>query len=57
MLNPGLRDKAHALWGVPLKINERVIGVLIIGFQKPYQWLPTELELFRGSGRSFGPGD
>ena len=40
-------SKAHALWGVPLKINERVIGVLIIGFQKPYQWLPTELELFR----------
>jgi signal transduction histidine kinase len=47
VLNPGLRDKARSLWGVPLKINERVIGVLIIGFQKPYQWLPTELELFR----------
>ena len=47
LLNTGLRDKAHALWGVPLKLNDRVIGVLIIGFDKPYQWLPTELELFR----------
>jgi signal transduction histidine kinase len=47
LLNTGLRDKAHALWGVPLKINDKVIGVLIIGFEKPYQWLPTELELFR----------
>ena len=35
------------MWGVPLKINEAVIGVLIIGFEKPYHWLPTELELFR----------
>ena len=32
---------------MPLKISDRVIGVLIIGFEKPYQWLPTELELFR----------
>jgi len=47
LLNMQLRGKAHALWGVPLKINEHVIGVLIIGFEKPYQWLPTELELFR----------
>jgi signal transduction histidine kinase len=47
ILNPELRDHARALWGVPLKINDRVIGVLILGFAKPYQWLPTELELFR----------
>jgi signal transduction histidine kinase len=47
LLNLELREWAHALWGVPLKINDRVIGVLIIGFEKPYQWLPTELELFR----------
>ena len=32
---------------LPLKIGDRVIGVLIIGFEKPYPWLPTELELFR----------
>jgi signal transduction histidine kinase len=47
MLNPELRERAKALWGVPLKISDRVIGVLIIGFQKPYPWLPTESELFR----------
>ena len=45
--NLELSKKARALWGVPLKINEAVIGVLIIGFEKPYSWLPTELELFR----------
>jgi signal transduction histidine kinase len=42
-----LRERALALWGVPLKINDRMIGVLILGFGKPYQWLPTELELLR----------
>jgi signal transduction histidine kinase len=47
LLNPELRERAKALWGVPLKISDRVIGVLIIGFEKPYPWLPTELELFR----------
>jgi signal transduction histidine kinase len=47
VLNFELREKARALWGVPLKIGEGVIGVLIIGFEKSYQWLPTELELFR----------
>jgi signal transduction histidine kinase len=47
VLNQELREKACALWGVPLKISDRVIGVLIIGFENPYHWLPTELELFR----------
>lgn len=47
VLNPELRNKARALWGAPLKISDSVIGVLIIGFEKSYQWLPTELELFR----------
>ncbi len=47
LLNAELRERARALWGVPLKFNERVIGVLIIGFEKVYHWLPTELELFR----------
>jgi signal transduction histidine kinase len=47
VLNLELREKARALWGVPLKISDGVIGVLIIGFEKSYQWLPTELELFR----------
>ncbi len=47
LLNQELRERARALWGVPLKISDRVIGVLIIGFEKPYAWLPTEMELFR----------
>lgn len=47
VLSLELREKARALWGVPLKINDRVIGVLMLGFEKPYLWLPTELELFR----------
>jgi signal transduction histidine kinase len=47
VLNPFCRDKAQALWGVPLKTGEKVIGVLLIGFAKPYVWLPTEHELLR----------
>jgi len=47
LLNPFLRDKAKALWGVPLKAGDEVIGVLMIGFAKPYFWLPTERELMR----------
>jgi signal transduction histidine kinase len=47
VLNRELRERARALWGVPLKINDRVIGVMILGFEKPYGWLPTELELLR----------
>jgi signal transduction histidine kinase len=47
VLNPLLREKARALWGVPLKSGEPVIGVLLIGFDKPYEWLPTERELLR----------
>ncbi len=47
VLNPLLRNKAKALWGVPLKNADRVIGVLLIGFARPYEWLPTERELMR----------
>ena len=46
-LNPFLRTRARALWGVPLKTGDVVIGVLLIGFGKPYEWLPTERELMR----------
>lgn len=47
LLNPALVAKAKSLWGVPLKIAEQVIGVLLIGFEKPYPWLPTERDLLR----------
>ncbi len=46
-LDPFLQDKALALWGVPLRSTAGVIGVLVIGFSHPYDWLPTELELLR----------
>jgi signal transduction histidine kinase len=45
LLNPVLKKHAKALWGMPLKANDRVIGVIVIGFERPYQWLPTEREL------------
>lgn len=47
LLNPFCRDRAQSLWGVPLKTGEKVIGVMLIGFAKPYFWLPTEHELLR----------
>ncbi len=47
MINPLIRHKAQALWGVPLKVGEQIIGVLIVGFPRPYVWLPSEKELFR----------
>jgi len=57
LLNPHLVRQAKALWGMPLRTpkgknvpgvpSDTVIGVLIIGFSKPYQWLPTERELLR----------
>lgn len=47
LLNPMLRKYAQSLWGMPLKTADRVIGALIIGFERPYPWLPTERELLR----------
>jgi signal transduction histidine kinase len=46
ILYPGLRV-ATAVWGVPLKYDNKTIGVIVIGFNKPYEWLPTERELLR----------
>ena len=46
-LHPILHDRAMALWGVPLRSKEKVIGVLVIGFSKPLDWLPTERNLLR----------
>ncbi|HZD94398.1 MAG TPA: GAF domain-containing sensor histidine kinase [Candidatus Sulfotelmatobacter sp.] len=49
-LRPMVRLKAKSLWGVPLKVDGQTIGVLLIGFPKPYEWLPTERELMRAIG-------
>ena len=46
-LHPVLQGRAKAFWGVPLKSGEAVIGVLLIGFSSPYDWLPTEREMLR----------
>ncbi|MGC2112850.1 MAG: GAF domain-containing sensor histidine kinase [Candidatus Korobacteraceae bacterium] len=46
-IDPILQNKAKAVWGVPLKSGETVIGVLVIGFSRPYEWLPTERELLK----------
>src|SRR6266536_212891 len=47
LLKRDLREHARALWGVPLKVNDRVIGVMTLGFKKAYEWLPSEQELLR----------
>jgi signal transduction histidine kinase len=47
VLNPFLRGNAESLWGAPLKDADKVIGVLFIGFARPYVWLPTERELLQ----------
>jgi signal transduction histidine kinase len=47
---PIVRTRAKSLWGVPLKADGQSIGVLVIGFLKPYEWLPTERDLMRAIG-------
>ncbi|MCU1287195.1 MAG: sensor signal transduction histidine kinase [Acidobacteriales bacterium] len=42
-----LKVLATTLWGVPLKYNGKTIGVMLIGFAKPYEWMPTERGLMR----------
>jgi signal transduction histidine kinase len=44
---PVVRTRAKSLWGVPLKVDGQATGVLVIGFPKPYEWLPTERDLMR----------
>jgi signal transduction histidine kinase len=50
LLAAQIRDKAKSLWAVPLKAEGKTIGVLLIGFTKPFEWLPTERELLRAIG-------
>jgi len=42
-----VRRLAKALWGVPLRLDSVTLGALVIGFDKPYEWLPTERALMR----------
>jgi len=45
VLHSRIQGRAKALWGVPLKARDVVIGVLLIGFSRARQWLPTERDL------------
>ena len=47
IVSEALRKSARSIWGVPMKTESGVIGVLLIGFNKPYEWLPSERELLR----------
>lgn len=47
LLSKEVKEKAKTLWGVPLKYDGSVIGVMLIGFSKPYEWMPTERNLMR----------
>jgi signal transduction histidine kinase len=42
-----IRERATSLWGVPLKSGKTVIGTMILGFARPYEWLPNERDLMR----------
>ena len=49
IISRSLRNQAASLWGVPLvTATSGVLGVLVIGFEKPYyEWLPKERDLLR----------
>lgn len=47
VLSASLRAKAKALWGMPLKYDGKTIGVMVLGFSKPYEWMPTERDLLK----------
>jgi signal transduction histidine kinase len=41
------QQKAASVWGMPLRYDNKVIGVLVVGFSQPYAWLPAEKDLLR----------
>src|SRR5581483_5059090 len=45
--NSRIQGRAKALWGVPLRASDQVIGVLLIGFSRARGWLPTERDLLK----------
>ena len=47
ILNDTLRTTSRSIWGVPMKAASQVMGVIVIGFSKPYEWLPTERALMQ----------
>jgi signal transduction histidine kinase len=47
VINSRVQGRAKSFWGVPLKARDQVIGVLLIGFSRARQWLPTERDLLK----------
>jgi len=47
IINSVIKDIATSLWGVPLKSSKGVIGAMVLGFARPYEWLPNERDLMR----------
>jgi signal transduction histidine kinase len=47
ILLESVRSSAKTLWGVPLRVDSLTLGALVLGFDKPYEWLPTERALMR----------
>ncbi|MCE5306417.1 MAG: GAF domain-containing sensor histidine kinase [Acidobacteriales bacterium] len=44
-LLPEWRERYACCWSVPLAAEGRTLGVMQFAFDKPYEWLPRELEL------------
>ena len=40
-----LKRMAKSVWGMPLLREGHPFGALMLGFDRPYEWLPTEREL------------
>ncbi|HZU22541.1 MAG TPA: GAF domain-containing protein, partial [Terriglobales bacterium] len=49
LISRSMKERAASLWGVPLATaTAGVLGVMVIGFSKPYyEWLPKERDLLR----------
>jgi GAF domain-containing protein/anti-sigma regulatory factor (Ser/Thr protein kinase) len=55
VVNPLLREKGlKSLLGVPLMVDERVIGVMHVGCLEPRTFLPREIDLLARAGGQIG---
>lgn len=41
-----IRETFHSLWAVPLSVQGKVTGVMVLGFSHEYNCLPREMKLF-----------
>lgn len=47
VLGAGWKKAFSTCWSVPLIGGRKLIGVLQLGFRKPYEWLPRELRVLK----------